>query len=54
MPEVILDSPAIPGLPNLPVPEIKRENYGMVTYISYNEAMRIADHRFQEERDRLK
>ena len=52
MPEITLDSPAIPVLPTLPTPKIDATSCGMISYASHNEAMRIAEHRFQDERDR--
>jgi hypothetical protein len=51
MPEIVLDSPVAPVLSTLPAPKVDSE-YGMITYASHNEAMRIAEHRFQDERDR--
>ena len=50
--ELSLDSPAIPVLPTLPTPKIDASSCGMISYASHNEAMRIAEHRFQDERDR--
>lgn len=51
MPEVILDSPTTPVLPTVPTPKINSE-LGIITYAAHNEAMRMYEQRFQDERDR--
>lgn len=51
MPEVILDSPTTPVLPTVPTPKINSE-LGIITYAAHNEAMRMSEQRFQDERDR--